>query len=165
MAVNDSAQNKGAFWSTLPGLLTGLAALVAALVGAFQVYQSSTSAERHGSSAVAATSQVAASPGPTANSAEAASSSPGCRSGYFWRAARPNDHVCVTRETRDATAAENALADQSRSHDVGAAYGSATCKSGFVWREAYDGDVVCVVPDSRDRAHEDNRQAAVNATS
>jgi hypothetical protein len=37
-----------------------------------------------------------------------------CISGFVWRAARPDDLVCVTPETRDQTAEDNALAGQRR---------------------------------------------------
>jgi peroxiredoxin len=82
-----------------------------------------------------------------------------CKSGYVWRQANKEDHVCVTPATHKETLEENELADDRRS-PTGGAYGPNTCLQGFVWREAYPGDQVCVVGSSRARAAEDNAQAA-----
>lgn len=57
---------------------------------------------------------------------------PACKSGFVWRAARP---------------------------DVQPGGGN-VCKPGFVWRNAYSGDAVCVTPDVRDQAAADNAAAA-----
>ncbi len=83
---------------------------------------------------------------------------PACKPGFVWRAARPGDAVCVTPETRDKTAQQNAAAAQNVQPG-----GGNTCKSGFVWRNAYPGDAVCVTPDVRDQAAADN-QAATSRT-
>jgi hypothetical protein len=82
-----------------------------------------------------------------------------CVSGYVWREAGPNDHVCVTGETRRQTATENASA-ASRRNPNGGAYGPDTCLEGYVWREAFQGDHVCVTVDSRRQAALDNRAAS-----
>jgi hypothetical protein len=78
-----------------------------------------------------------------------------CAAGFVWRAARPEDLVCVTPEARARTAQENASA---KDHvDPAGAYGPNTCVSGYVWRNAFDGDVVCVTPQVRDLVLEENR--------
>lgn len=81
-----------------------------------------------------------------------------CLSGYVWREAREDDHVCVTPQSRQHAAQENRLAVARRQPD-GGTYGPETCISGFVWREAYDGDTVCVSPAARARVKEENRLA------
>ncbi|CQD12862.1 hypothetical protein BN000_02742 [Mycobacterium europaeum] len=83
---------------------------------------------------------------------------PACQSGFVWRAARPGDAVCVTPETRDKTAQQNAAA----ANNVQPGDGN-VCKPGFVWRNAYSGDAVCVTPDVRDQAAADNVAAASRA--
>jgi S1-C subfamily serine protease len=80
-----------------------------------------------------------------------------CQSGYIWREAQPNDHVCVTPETRQRTANENASA--AGRADPRGAYGRDTCLTGYVWREAFQGDHVCVSGESRRQAAADNRYA------
>jgi hypothetical protein len=82
-----------------------------------------------------------------------------CKPGFAWREAIPDDHVCVTPITRDATQQENRLAARNRSRD-GGPFGPDTCLPGFVWRDAYPGDHVCVNPSIRDQASRDNAQAA-----
>lgn len=85
---------------------------------------------------------------------ETPQSSAPCQSGYVWRAARPEDVVCVTPEARDRVASENA---EAASHvDPAGAYGRNTCVSGYVWREAFEGDFVCVAPASREAAAREN---------
>jgi hypothetical protein len=76
-----------------------------------------------------------------------------CQSGYAWREARQNDHVCVTEETRQRTAMENADAP------VHLDASGRDCQNGYVRREAVYGDRVCVVPRSRDQAAYDNQYA------
>jgi hypothetical protein len=78
-----------------------------------------------------------------------------CQSGYVWREAHPNDHVCVTEETRRRTAIENSTAASRRDP-----YGPGTCLYSYVWREAVQGDRVCVTPESRMQAYDDNRRAS-----
>jgi hypothetical protein len=80
-----------------------------------------------------------------------------CVYGYVWREAGPNDHVCVTPETRQRTAIENSRAAAYR--DPNGRYGPETCVDGYVWRDAFAGDHVCVSPQSRLHAAEDNNQA------
>ena len=81
-----------------------------------------------------------------------------CVSGFVWREASANDHVCVTPPVREQTRSDNAQAAARRS-PTGGPYGPDTCISGFVWREAFPGDHVCVTPQTRAQAAEDNRQA------
>jgi len=83
-----------------------------------------------------------------------------CISGYVWREAYRDDHVCVTQETHMRTIQDNELAESRRSPG-GGAYGADTCRVGFVWRDAFPGDRVCVVVETRTEAAEDNRQAAL----
>lgn len=75
----------------------------------------------------------------------AQSQSDACATGFVWREAFPGDHVCVTPETRDKAAHDNAQADSNRDIDPN----DETCRQGFVWREAYPGDRVCVPPATR----------------
>ncbi|WP_084963447.1 hypothetical protein [Thermoactinospora rubra] len=92
--------------------------------------------------------------------ASSASADPGaetCRQGYVWRVARASDLVCVTPQTRDRVAADNA-AKHSRWTD--GAYGPHTCVVPYVWREAFPGDDVCVSVQERQRAADDNRASA-----
>lgn len=169
------------FWSSLPGFLTGLAALVTACGG---IYALTRDRDGDGPAAAAVPANLAgptnqaAPPDPAAapkTYADAGNTPPEtgapspppeaappseepnpltCRSGFVWRDARDGDAVCVTPETRAETAAENRMAASRHLPD------SATCVSGYVWREAFDGDTVCVEPAIRARAHADNRAAA-----
>ena len=81
-----------------------------------------------------------------------------CVNGYVWREARPNDHVCVTPDTRQRTAIDNRYAAARRDPN-GGPYGPETCLNGYVWRDAFAGDRVCVTPDARAQAASDNNQA------
>jgi len=83
-----------------------------------------------------------------------------CAEGYVWReACGPNDHVCVTPDTRSQSQQDNRRAN-SRRQRGGGAYGPDTCLQGFVWREACGAeDHVCVSPSTRARAADDNRHA------
>lgn len=81
-----------------------------------------------------------------------------CSSGYVWRGASSNDHVCVLPATRDQAAYDNSQA-ASRVNPNGA-YGPDSCVQGYVWREAFPGDHVCVTPETRAQAANDNSQAA-----
>jgi hypothetical protein len=76
-----------------------------------------------------------------------------CRIGYVWRGAFSGDQVCVTPQTRQATAADN-IASRGRTKADG------TCMSGFVWRAARPSDLVCVTPATRGQAAADNAQAS-----
>jgi len=82
-----------------------------------------------------------------------------CISGYVWREAGPDDHVCVPPEVREKIASQNALAD-SRRAPRGGIYGPNTCLSGYVWRVAFPSDLVCVTPEERDEVARDNALAA-----
>jgi hypothetical protein len=81
----------------------------------------------------------------------------GCQPGFVWRQARPEDHVCVTPETRQSVAEDNRQAESRR--DPLQANRPGTCRSGFVWREAFAGDVVCVTPGVRRTTAIDNSKA------
>jgi len=80
-----------------------------------------------------------------------------CMTGYFPRQAGPNDMVCVTSQSRDETADENAHAAERV--DPNGAYGPNTCISGYVWREAFDGDAVCTTPERRTAVKAENSAA------
>jgi len=72
-----------------------------------------------------------------------------CRIGFVWRGAGPDDFVCVTPQTRNATRRENLEAPTHLAPtDV--------CKVGFVWRETSPSDHVCVTPEMRDAVRTDN---------
>lgn len=81
-----------------------------------------------------------------------------CISGFVWRLAVADDHVCVTAETRNQVESDNLLAPSRVMN--GGNYGADTCKQGFVWREAVSQDHVCVTPDTREKAKRDNELAA-----
>lgn len=84
-----------------------------------------------------------------------------CVDGFVWREATgPQDHVCVSVETRDQARRDN---DQAlgRKQPGGGGYGPDTCIPGFVWREASGpNDHVCVEPRVRSQAADDNFNAA-----
>ena len=82
-----------------------------------------------------------------------------CREGFVWRELVPNDHVCVSPQTRQQGITDNALAAQRR-NPAGGPYGPDTCLSGFVWREVTPNDHVCVPPPTRDQTRADNTLAA-----
>lgn len=81
-----------------------------------------------------------------------------CIQGYVWREAVPDDHVCVTPDTRAQATSDNNLA-LSRRSPSGGAYGPDTCTQGYVWREAVTDDHVCVTPETRDQTAQDNSLA------
>ena len=76
-----------------------------------------------------------------------------CASGYVWRSAFDGDLVCVTPQTREQAAADNAAAVSRR------VPGSQNCISGYVWRVARPDDLVCVTPEVRAQTAADNAQA------
>lgn len=82
-----------------------------------------------------------------------------CVSGFVWREATVDDHVCVIPEVREQARRDNAQA-KYRVSLSNHAYGPDTCRSGYVWREATYNDHVCVLPSVRDQAHRDNAAAA-----
>lgn len=69
-----------------------------------------------------------------------------CEPGYVWREATPDDHVCVTLQTRSQTWNDN----RNQPHE--------TCPQGLVWREATPTDHVCVDPRTRAQTRADNAQ-------
>ena len=81
-----------------------------------------------------------------------------CKTGYVWREASPDDHVCVIPERRTQARRDNAQAKYRVSKIQ--TYGPHTCRTGYVWREAFDGDVVCVTPQVREQTRQDNALAA-----
>ena len=76
-----------------------------------------------------------------------------CKTGFVWRGATPDDRACVTPQSRDLTARQNATAASRRANS------SDECIAGYVWREAVSGDKVCVTPAERTQAAEDTRLA------
>ncbi|GER90622.1 hypothetical protein KDW_47840 [Dictyobacter vulcani] len=80
-----------------------------------------------------------------------------CLTGYVWREAFTDDHVCVTPDQRTRAAFDNSQA-RYRVNPHGA-YGSDSCRSGYVWREAGPNDHVCVTPEQRTQTAYDNEQA------
>ena len=81
-----------------------------------------------------------------------------CVSGFVWREAFPQDHVCVDPTVRAQAASDNQLAPQRRAR--GGEFGPDTCRAGFVWRDTRPDDHVCVTPQTREQAASDNRAAA-----
>jgi hypothetical protein len=77
-----------------------------------------------------------------------------CITGYVWRNAFPGDAVCVTPQTREDAAADNAAAEGRHQP------GSTNCLTGFVWRAARPTDLVCVTPEIKARVAEDNTMAS-----
>lgn len=80
-----------------------------------------------------------------------------CVQGFVWRDAFSVDHVCVTPQTREQAAQDNAQA-AARVDPAGGAFGSDTCQQGFVWREASPNDHVCVTPETHTATANDNAQ-------
>ena len=78
-----------------------------------------------------------------------------CRSGYVWREAILDDHVCVTPANYQAAHLQNRQASQHR-NPSGGPYGLDTCLGGYVWRDAFPADHVCVTPVERQQAAADN---------
>lgn len=154
----DEKRSSG-FWTTLPGVLTGLAALATALVSAYAVIRGPNNSATASPPAAATSAPVhtgAAAVTPAAATASVSSAAVGgCLPGYEPRKARPGDEVCVPPARSEAVAEENALAIDRREPN-GGPYGVNTCKQGFVWREAVADDFVCVTPESRDQASRDN---------
>jgi hypothetical protein len=79
-----------------------------------------------------------------------------CLNGWVWRDAIDGDHVCVSGETRDQAALDNALAEERRDPDSG----SGECLFGYVWREVVSSDHVCVTWETRLQVLDDNARAA-----
>jgi hypothetical protein len=130
--TEDASKN---WFQTLPGTLTAVAALLTALTGlvaAINAWFPKDDVSR-------------------------AAKVEKCISGYVWREATPEDHVCVTMRTHEQTLQDNVLAG-SRRDPRGGPYGPDTCLQGFVWRDVFDGDHVCVTPQTRSQVLEDDRE-------
>jgi hypothetical protein len=84
-----------------------------------------------------------------------AAQSPGavCKQGFVWREAFPGDFACVTPESRNQAARDNA--DPARAEP---------CRPGYVWREARASDHVCVPVPRRSAVAEENRLAPLRIT-
>ena len=80
-----------------------------------------------------------------------------CKSGFVWREAVPDDHVCVPPAGRDAAAKQNHEAASHRQPN-GGPFGQDTCVQGYVWRDAFPGDHVCVTPLVRQQVANENAQ-------
>jgi hypothetical protein len=87
-----------------------------------------------------------------------------CLQGFVWRDAFPNDHVCVTLDTRERAARDNSQA-AARREPGGGPYGVDTCRQGYVWRDAGPNDRVCVTLETRAETAADNAQAAARRVS
>lgn len=82
-----------------------------------------------------------------------------CLPGYVWRVSRPDDLVCVTPETRELVAEDNALAEDRKDPACATGdceFGPDQCLPGYVWRVTTPDDLVCVTPEMRDLVAEDN---------
>lgn len=79
-----------------------------------------------------------------------------CKAPFVWREARPDDHVCVSVDTRTQTQQEIAAAPP-RVEPGKNGFGPDACRAPFVWRE---GDAVCVPVERRTLAKDDNAHAA-----
>ena len=88
------------------------------------------------------------------------SSSGSCKPGYVWRMVDPDDHVCVTAQTRQQIADENTAASQYTVVRAVHAATAPSCVPGYVWRQADKTDFVCVTPQARAAAQADNAAAA-----
>ena len=80
-----------------------------------------------------------------------------CKSGFVWREAIHDDHVCVTPQSRERAKQDNALR-ASRVSRTDRRYGADTCLPGYVWREVVPSDRVCVTPQTRAQTKVENSQ-------
>lgn len=78
-----------------------------------------------------------------------------CIDGFVWRQARGDDRVCVTPESRNLAALENAQASARRNPN-GGPYGPDTCLQGYVWRDGFANDHVCVTGERRSIVAQEN---------
>ncbi len=78
-----------------------------------------------------------------------------CIEGFVWRAAGPDDRVCVTPESRNLASLENGQAG-SRRNPNGGPYGPDTCLQGYVWRDGFANDHVCVTVERRTIVAQEN---------
>lgn len=85
--------------------------------------------------------------------APASSAAAGCLAGFVERQSHPDDHVCVTPDSRARAQAENAVAPLSWTPGP---FGPKTCAIGLVWREAFEGDFTCVPPSIRTFVAQEN---------
>ena len=81
-----------------------------------------------------------------------------CLTGYVWREATADDHVCVPPAVREQAHRDNAQA-RYRVSASDRTYGPNTCRRGYVWRDAAPDDHVCVLPEIRDQVSRDNAAA------
>ena len=130
----DSESDSKKWFNTLPGILTGVAGVIAAIATLTIALHGGT-----GSSPVSGKD--------TTNN--------DCIPPYVWRLAIPSDHVCVSEDSRKLVELENQRAAERRQAQ-GGAYGPDTCVNGYVWREAFKGDTYCVLPERRDEVREEN---------
>jgi hypothetical protein len=77
-----------------------------------------------------------------------------CIEGHVPRLTNPQDHVCVTPQTRAEVIADNQAASRRRAPGQGDA-----CVTGYVWRQANFQDHVCVTEPVRQQTLEDNKLA------
>ena len=77
----------------------------------------------------------------------------GCLAGFVERQSHPDDHVCVTPDSKARAQAENAVAPLSWTPGP---FGPKTCAIGLVWREAFEGDFTCVPPSIRTFVAQEN---------
>ena len=80
-----------------------------------------------------------------------------CKSGFVWREAITNDHVCVIPERRASALYDNALR-ATRISPTDRTYEPETCISGYIWREIVPTDRVCVTPQTREQTRLENSQ-------
>jgi hypothetical protein len=78
-----------------------------------------------------------------------------CIEGFVWRAAGPEDRVCVTPESRYLASLENGQAGARRNPN-GGPYGPDTCLQGYVWRDGFANDHVCVTVERRTVVAQEN---------
>jgi hypothetical protein len=82
-----------------------------------------------------------------------------CKAGFVWRAAFPNDLVCVTPAERDVAQTQN-LEAAGNFRTTALEARMLMCREGFVKRSAFEGDRVCVTPEAADRVKVDNAARA-----
>lgn len=90
-----------------------------------------------------------------------------CQTGYVYRLADPDDHVCVLPTSAAQVIKDNSELTQAQRKynppDPARPYGVDECLPGWVWRNAYSGDVVCVSVDTRTRTAQENAEASTHA--
>lgn len=129
----DNNSDSKSWFHSVPGILTGVAAVVGAVTTLF----------------------VTLSGGNGQSNVEPPSVDD-CAPPYVWRLAVPSDHVCVTEDSRKQVEIENQRAAERRQVSGGGAYGPDTCLDGYVWREAFEGDTVRVLPERRAQVRTEN---------